>query len=133
MFGKRKRKVAAAVEIASGVVAVQQALGGAELPTIFSAKDHVALGYVFGAHSAACQVTGIECSSPEGFDVLATGFQSLAGKAGGQILEWCLSMQRDPEFRRGSEMGGQEIFALLKQQKHPTGLAKHLQAQSYAT
>lgn len=133
LFKKKKRNIESAAEIASGIVTVQLALGGADLITIFNAKDNFALGYVFGAHSAACQAMGIPHSSPEGLRVLATGYQALAGSTAEGIVDWSLSMQRDQQFNQGSQLGGQQVIELLRDKKNPVGLAKHLHAQPYTT
>lgn len=133
LFNKTKRKIEGAAEIASRVVAMQLALGGADLPTIFKAKDNFALGYVFGAHGGACQATGISHDTPEGFQVLAIGYQTLAGASAQGIIDWSLSMQRDPQFSQGAQLGGQQVIELLRDKKNPVGLAKHLHTQSYAT
>jgi len=126
LFKKKKRKELSAAEVASGVVTVQLALGGTDLPAISAAVDRIALGYIFGAHDAACQSMGIQSNSSAGFKVLSIGFQLLAGTAGSRILEQCLSMQTNTEFHQGMELGGREVFALLRENKNPTGLAKHL-------
>ena len=132
-FTKTKRKVAASAEIASGLVAVQLALGGTDIITVFKAKDYFALGYVLGAYDGACQATGIPHDSEAELRVFAIGYQSLAESQAQEILEWSFSAQQNELFHNGAGFGGQQVIEFLRDKKNPLGLAKHLNSQAYVT
>ena len=120
------------VSIASRLLATQFMMGSVDDERIASylSRDFFALGYVFGlADHAAFQVAEPTPSQEQSVAFIRAVFCGMTTKEqADDLLTVALSLQQDPDFSQGRDMGASELGDWVKTQgqRVPMSLAAHL-------
>lgn len=124
---KTDTKTTVAVNVASGILGMQFAMGNTDLITIYEQKDFFAIGYVFGAFGGASRANGFSLESPEFMDVSVQGFVGFVGSSkASEIFEWMSTLHEHDEYNRGCHFGDKQLSDFIKDQTPPLGLAAYL-------